>query len=60
MVALSDSQILVANDNNYPFSLGRPPAIDNDEMIVLQLAEPLSFDERLLPASRRPSVGAPR
>ena len=29
--------ILVANDNNYPFSLGRPPEIDNTEVIQIKL-----------------------
>lgn len=37
--------LLVANDNNYPFSQGRRPgvAIDNNEFILLRLAEPLNL-----------------
>jgi len=33
----------VANDNNYPFSVGRPPAIDNNEIIQLKLEKPLNL-----------------
>jgi len=47
VLVLSEDQILVANDNNYPFSKGRPPAIDNNEMVVLQLSPPLDLDPRL-------------
>ncbi|MBW4672454.1 MAG: esterase-like activity of phytase family protein [Cyanomargarita calcarea GSE-NOS-MK-12-04C] len=43
VVVLDESTILVANDNNYPFSIGRPPAIDNNEMIVLGLEKPLNL-----------------
>ncbi|NJP12414.1 MAG: hypothetical protein HC866_25550 [Leptolyngbyaceae cyanobacterium RU_5_1] len=47
-VLVIDSQtILVANDNNYPFSIGRLPAIDNNEIIVLQLDTPLHLDPRV-------------
>ena len=46
-LVLSENTILVANDNNYPFSKGRPPAIDNNEMVVLELATPLDLDSRL-------------
>jgi hypothetical protein len=47
-VLVIDSQtILVANDNNYPFSVGRPPAIDNNEIVVLGLSQPLSLDPRV-------------
>ncbi|MTJ47861.1 glycerophosphodiester phosphodiesterase [Dolichospermum sp. UHCC 0259] len=47
-VLVFDSKtILVANDNNYPFSIGRPPAIDNNEMVVLELDKPLALDSRL-------------
>jgi glycerophosphoryl diester phosphodiesterase len=47
ILILSEDQVLVANDNNYPFSKGRPPAIDNNEMVVLQLSTPLDLDPRL-------------
>ncbi len=36
--------ILVANDNNYPFSIGRTPGkIDNSELIKIKLAQPLNL-----------------
>ncbi|NBO66184.1 MAG: glycerophosphodiester phosphodiesterase, partial [Acidobacteria bacterium] len=47
VLVLDDNKVLVANDNNYPFSKGRPPAIDNSEMVVLQLQAPLDLDPRL-------------
>jgi hypothetical protein len=39
--------ILVANDNNYPFSTGRPPAIDNSEIVKITLDKPLNLDPRI-------------
>jgi glycerophosphoryl diester phosphodiesterase len=47
VLVLDDDRILVANDNNYPFSVGRPPSIDNDEIIVLKLSKELRLDRRL-------------
>ncbi|ARV58172.1 glycerophosphodiester phosphodiesterase [Nostocales cyanobacterium HT-58-2] len=47
VLVLDPNTILVANDNNYPFSIGRPPAIDNNEIIVLGLEKPLSLDPRV-------------
>jgi glycerophosphoryl diester phosphodiesterase len=47
VLVLDANRVLVANDNNYPFSIGRPPAIDNNEMVVLQLDTPLDLDPRL-------------
>ncbi|HJS74216.1 MAG TPA: esterase-like activity of phytase family protein, partial [Vicinamibacteria bacterium] len=47
VLVLDEDRILVANDNNYPFSVGRPPAIDNDEIIVLSLPRKLRLDRRL-------------
>ncbi len=47
VLVLDDDRILVANDNNYPFSVGRPPSIDNDEIIVLKLSRELRLDRRL-------------
>jgi glycerophosphoryl diester phosphodiesterase len=44
---LDQRTILVANDNNYPFSLGRGPDIDNDEIIRLRLPRKLRLDPRL-------------
>lgn len=47
VLVLDDRNILVANDNNYPFSVGRPPAIDNNEIIILELEKPLNVDPRV-------------
>ena len=47
VLVLDSKTILVANDNNYPFSVGRPPAIDNNEIVVLELEKPLALDSRL-------------
>jgi glycerophosphoryl diester phosphodiesterase len=46
VLVLDKNTILVANDNNYPFSVGRPPAIDNNESILLKLETPLKLDPR--------------
>jgi len=43
VLVLGEDTILVANDNNYPFSVGRGPDIDNNEIIVLKL-DPLDND----------------
>ncbi|MBW4468446.1 MAG: esterase-like activity of phytase family protein [Pegethrix bostrychoides GSE-TBD4-15B] len=47
LLVIDSQTILVANDNNYPFSVGRPPAIDNNEIVVLGLSEPLDLDPRV-------------
>jgi predicted extracellular nuclease/glycerophosphoryl diester phosphodiesterase len=47
VLVLDSKTILVANDNNYPFSIGRPTAIDNNEIVVLELEKPLALDSRL-------------
>ncbi|WP_290598598.1 phytase [Anabaena sp. AL93] len=47
VLVIDSKTILVANDNNYPFSIGRPPGIDNNEMVVLELDKPLALDPRL-------------
>ena len=47
VVVLDSKTILVANDNNYPFSLGRPPAIDNTEIVTLELSTPLNVDKAI-------------
>jgi hypothetical protein len=47
VLVLDANTILVANDNNYPFSKGRPPEIDNDEILVLNLSEPLNVAPQL-------------
>ncbi|XHR85513.1 MAG: esterase-like activity of phytase family protein [Gloeotrichia echinulata GP01] len=43
VLVIDKNTILVANDNNYPFSVGRPPAIDNNEIIQLKLEKPLNL-----------------
>jgi alkaline phosphatase len=47
VLVIDQNTILVANDNNYPFSIGRPPAIDNNEQVILQLDRPLNVDPRV-------------
>lgn len=47
VLAVDENTILVANDNNYPFSIGRGPDIDNSEIILLELDEPLHLDPLL-------------
>lgn len=47
VLVLDAQTILVANDNNYPFSVGRPPAIDNNEILILGLDQPLNLDPRV-------------
>jgi hypothetical protein len=46
IVVLDQDIIFVANDNNYPFSMGRPPNIDHTEFILLKLPERLNFSKR--------------
>ncbi|YAF94152.1 MAG: phytase [Nodularia sp. CChRGM 3473] len=43
VVVIDENTLLLANDNNYPFSVGRPPAIDNNEIILLGLDKPLNL-----------------
>ena len=43
VLVIDEDTILVANDNNYPFSMGRPPEIDNNEIIQIELDEPLDL-----------------
>ena len=50
VLVLDEKTILVANDNNYPFSIGRDFSgveIDNNEIITIELAESLDLDPRL-------------
>jgi len=47
VLVIDESTILVANDNNYPFSIGRPGSIDNTEMVILGLSEPLKLNPRV-------------
>jgi glycerophosphoryl diester phosphodiesterase len=52
VLVLDADSILVANDNNYPFSIGRGPDIDNNEIIQLKLSQPLDVDPRILPNAK--------
>lgn len=47
VLVIDSTHVLVANDNNYPFSKGRPPEIDNNEMVILELDTALNLDPRL-------------
>ncbi len=41
---VDDTHIIVGNDNNYPFSMGREPdQADNDELILLEVPELLAL-----------------
>ncbi|TAF07825.1 MAG: glycerophosphodiester phosphodiesterase [Nostocales cyanobacterium] len=50
VLVIDEKTILVANDNNYPFSVGRGPDIDNNEIIILKLDQTLNL---------APGVGQP-
>ena len=43
VLVVDENTILVANDNNYPGSGGRSSAPDNNEIIILELDEPLNL-----------------
>ncbi|PZD71857.1 Glycerophosphodiester phosphodiesterase, periplasmic [Acaryochloris thomasi RCC1774] len=47
VLVLDEDTLLVANDNNYPFSVGRGPDIDNNEIIQIKLEQPLDIDPRV-------------
>lgn len=47
LVVVDENTILVANDNNYPFSQGREDDIDNNEAILINLDTPLNLDPNL-------------
>jgi len=59
---VDDSTLLVASDNNFPFSNGRsrsrsfdrkgPLAADDTDIILIRLGTPLDVDRRLLQSSR--------
>lgn len=47
---LDDATLVIANDNNFPFSAGRTPgAPDGTEFITVRLGTPLGADRRALP-----------
>lgn len=47
VLVINANTLLVANDNNYPFSIARPPGIDNTEIILLKLPRSLNLDSRI-------------
>ncbi|BAZ45230.1 putative glycerophosphoryl diester phosphodiesterase [Chondrocystis sp. NIES-4102] len=47
VVVVDENTILVANDNNYPFSQGREGDIDNTEAVLINLEQPLNLDPNL-------------
>ena len=50
VLVIDENTLLVANDNNYPFSIGRDfsgAEIDNNEIILIGLDESLNLDPRL-------------
>ncbi|MGB3292736.1 MAG: glycerophosphodiester phosphodiesterase family protein [Phormidesmis sp.] len=54
VLVLDEKTILIANDNNYPFSIGRDftgEEIDNNEIIQIELAVSLNVDDRIGAAS---------
>ena len=59
VVVLDKNTILVANDNNYPFSIGRPPGIDNDEIVQLKLDKPLNLASNVGLTPEKPPVIQP-
>ncbi|MBC7800984.1 MAG: esterase-like activity of phytase family protein [Gemmatimonadaceae bacterium] len=56
IIPIDAQTILVANDNNYPFSTGRTPGVpDDNEIVLIRLDEPLALD----PALQLTAVPAP-
>jgi hypothetical protein len=48
VLPLDPLKVLIINDNNYPFSVGRTPGVpDDSEFIVVQLDKPLRLSRRL-------------
>lgn len=47
VVVIDEDTILVANDNNFPFSMGREADIDNNEVVLIDLEQPLNLDPNL-------------
>lgn len=47
VLIIDKNAILVANDNNYRSSGGRPPEPDQNEILLLRLDEPLDVDPRV-------------
>ncbi len=47
ILILDEKTLLIANDNNYPFSMGREGDIDNNEIIKIQLPQTLNLSPEL-------------
>ena len=47
VLVIDEDTILVANDNNYPFSMGRDDRIDNNEIVLIDLMKPLDLAPEL-------------
>ncbi|MGL5835983.1 MAG: esterase-like activity of phytase family protein, partial [Waterburya sp.] len=56
VVVIDENTILVANDNNYPFSQGRGDDIDNNEAILINLDTSLNLDPNLGATPENPSL----
>ena len=55
VIAIDANTILVANDNNYPFSSGRTPGLpDDNEIALIRLDRPLALDASLVLAADVP------
>jgi hypothetical protein len=55
IIPVDANTILIANDNNYPFSTGRTPnAPDNNEIALIRLDQPLDLDPSLVLATAVP------
>jgi glycerophosphoryl diester phosphodiesterase len=59
VLVIDQNTILVANDNNYPFSLGRGPDIDNNEIIILKLDQSLNLSSELGQPTQDLVIGSP-
>ncbi|MBK1987218.1 esterase-like activity of phytase family protein [Sphaerospermopsis aphanizomenoides BCCUSP55] len=59
VLVVDENTILVANDNNYPFSVGRGPDIDNNEIIMLELDQPLNLAPGLGQPDQDLVIGTP-
>ena len=48
IIAIDANTILIANDNNFPFSTGRSTTLpDNNEFALIRLDQPLDLDPSL-------------
>jgi len=59
VVTIDERTIAVANDNNFPFTKGRGPDIDNSEFILIRFDKPLASMEVPNPRPMRSLVTEP-